>query len=70
MPSRSLEKSIQQGHSSDLSFDMVSQISSYAPVEGNGHSALMALSVCFLAYFHGRFMSVEDFVIKKTKQGI
>ena len=49
---------------------MVSQISSYAPVEGNGHSASMALSVCFLAYLHGRFMSVEDFVIKKTKQGI
>ena len=64
MLSRSLEKSIQPGHSWDLFFDIVSQISSYAPVEGNGQSALMALSVCFLAYFHGRFMLVEDFVIK------
>ena len=64
MPSRSLEKSIQQGHSHDLFFDIISQRASYALVEGNGHSALMALSVCFLAYFHDRFMSVEDFVPK------
>ena len=64
MVSRSLEKSFQPGHSYDLVFDIVSQISSYAPVEGNAHSALMALSVCFLAYFHGLFMSVEDFVPK------
>ena len=64
MPSRSLEKSIQPGHSYDLFFDILSQISSYALVEGNGHSASMALSVCFLAYSHGQFMSVEDFVTK------
>ena len=64
MPSRSLEKSIQPGHRYDLFFDIVSQISSYAPVEGNGHSASMAISVCFLAGFHSRFMSIEDFDIK------
>ena len=64
MPSKFLEMSIQPGHSWDLFFDIVSQISSYAPVEGNGHSASMALSVCFLAYFHGRLMSVEEFVPK------
>ena len=64
MPSRLLEKSFQPGHSYDLFFDIVSQISSYAPVEGNGHRGSMALSVCFLAYVHVRFMSVEDFVTK------
>ena len=64
MASRSLEKSIQPGHSQDIFFDTVSQISSYPPVKGNGHRASMALYVCFLAYFHGRFMSVEDFVVK------
>ena len=64
MPSKLLQKSIQPGHSWDLFFDIVSQISSYAPVEGNGHSASMAPSLRFLAYFHGRFMSVEDFVPK------
>ena len=29
----------------------------------------MALSVCFLAHFHGRFMSIEDFVLKKDETG-
>ena len=45
--SRLLKKATLMGYSQDLSFHTISQMSSYAPVESNGHKAQMLLSCAF-----------------------